>query len=113
MMPTHQLVRHKLADRLEELNARVERIEAEQRRPMEHDSMEQVVERENDEVLDGVERSALAAIAAIRQALSRLDSGTYGLCIWCGEAIAPARLEAMPTASQCIRCAGKVARDNG
>jgi RNA polymerase-binding transcription factor DksA len=112
-MATHHLIWRELAERLVELKARVERIEEEQRRPMEHDSIEQAVEREDDEALDAVERSALAEIAAIRQAMARLDSGGYGLCVTCGDAIAPARLAAMPTASQCIQCASKVARDNG
>ena len=35
-------------------------------------------------------------------ALARLDDGTYGRCSVCGEPIAPARLEAMPSASVCI-----------
>ena len=35
-------------------------------------------------------------------ALAKLDAGTYGTCEVCGEAIAPARLEAVPTARVCI-----------
>jgi DnaK suppressor protein len=35
-------------------------------------------------------------------ALARLDDGTYGLCEVCGNAIADARLEAVPTARVCI-----------
>jgi len=40
----------------------------------------------------------------IRHALDRIDLGTYGLCESCGEAIAPARLEAKPSVSLCLRC---------
>lgn len=60
------------------------------------------------------ERQQLAAlIAAARAHLTDLDraadrvgSGTYGICLVCGQAIPPARLEARPTASTCVRCAG-------
>jgi len=43
----------------------------------------------------------LAEIAAVRE---RVASGAYGECIECGEPIAPARLEANPTARRCAAC---------
>jgi RNA polymerase-binding transcription factor DksA len=112
-MSAHDFIRGELTRRLEDLGARVERIEEEQRQPMDQDSMEQVVQREDDEALDAAERSALTEMTAIRQAFVRLDAGTYGICVTCGDVIAPARLTAMPAAAQCIGCASKVARDNG
>jgi RNA polymerase-binding transcription factor DksA len=112
-MPARELIRRELADRLMDLSGRVERIEEEQRQPLERDSMEQVVDREEDEALDAVEQSALAEIAAIRQALARVDADSYGRCVTCGDAIAPARLKAMPAAAQCIGCASTDVRDNG
>jgi DnaK suppressor protein len=53
--------------------------------------------------------SALAAQARqqleqIEAALQRLDEGTYGMCVECGEAIPPARLRVLPYACRCIRC---------
>ena len=44
-------------------------------------------------------------LAEVDAARDRLDSGSYGRCLACGEAIAPARLEARPTARTCITCA--------
>lgn len=44
-------------------------------------------------------------LADIAAALARLDAGTYGLCVRCGEPIASARLEARPYARTCISCA--------
>jgi DnaK suppressor protein len=38
----------------------------------------------------------------VEQALTALDEGRYGLCEVCGEAIADARLEAMPATRRCI-----------
>jgi DnaK suppressor protein len=39
-----------------------------------------------------------------RAALARLESGEYGTCADCGEAIAPARLQAQPFAIRCVAC---------
>ncbi|WP_029253995.1 TraR/DksA family transcriptional regulator [Paraoerskovia marina] len=44
-------------------------------------------------------------LAEIDAAIARLDDGTYGICEACGREIAPARLEARPTARSCIACA--------
>ena len=46
-------------------------------------------------------------LAEIEAALVKLENGTYGQCEDCGAAIAPARLEAMPSARLCITCASK------
>jgi len=40
----------------------------------------------------------------IDQALKRIADGSYGHCETCGGAISPERLEALPYATQCIRC---------
>jgi RNA polymerase-binding transcription factor DksA len=39
----------------------------------------------------------------VERALRKLDDGTYGSCEVCGEAIAPARLEAMPASRYCVQ----------
>ena len=39
----------------------------------------------------------------VEAALVKLDEGTYGKCEECGEEIAEARLEAMPSARYCIK----------
>ncbi len=43
-------------------------------------------------------------IRKIDSALKSLDSGEYGFCESCGEDIGIRRLEARPTAEQCIDC---------
>ena len=45
-------------------------------------------------------------LAAADEALNRIDSGRYGLCLMCGSAIADERLEALPAAALCRVCAG-------
>jgi DnaK suppressor protein len=47
-------------------------------------------------------------LSAVDEALGRLDSGSYGICVRCGRVIAPERLEARPAASTCISCAGRL-----
>lgn len=43
-------------------------------------------------------------IAKIRQALERMDNGTYGICESCGGDITLKRLKARPVTTQCIEC---------
>jgi DnaK suppressor protein len=46
----------------------------------------------------------------ITAALERLDSGEYGVCVECGEKIAPARLRVMPEVTTCVRCQDRLER---
>jgi len=43
-------------------------------------------------------------IGKIREALGRIDDGTYGTCDVCGENISVKRLKARPVTTQCIDC---------
>jgi RNA polymerase-binding transcription factor len=45
----------------------------------------------------------------VEAALRRLDEGTFGRCLRCGQEIAPGRLEALPWAAYCIACQKLVA----
>ena len=40
----------------------------------------------------------------VAAALHRMEEGTYGKCEGCGQEIASERLEAVPTARQCVTC---------
>lgn len=44
----------------------------------------------------------------VRDALERIDAGKYGLCEECGKSITAARLEAIPFARHCVKCAEKI-----
>lgn len=48
---------------------------------------------------------ARAQLRALDEADERLAAGTYGTCLRCGGPIAAGRLEALPAAGTCIRCA--------
>ena len=46
----------------------------------------------------------------ITAALERLDVGEYGVCVECGEKIAPARLRVIPEVTTCVRCQDRLER---
>lgn len=48
-------------------------------------------------------------LSLINGALGRIESGDYGFCVDCDEAIDERRLSADPTAQRCIRCQEKKA----
>ncbi len=67
----------------------------------------QVFEQQRDLALR--DRS-IQQLELVEAALARLDAGTYGACLRCGQSIAPARLEALPWAAYCIGCQALVDR---
>jgi len=50
-------------------------------------------------------------LVLVDEALARLDDGTFGTCVRCGQPIAAERLEALPWAARCIDCQRLAARD--
>ncbi|MGL6194062.1 MAG: TraR/DksA family transcriptional regulator [Thermoguttaceae bacterium] len=46
-------------------------------------------------------------LANVDEALKRIDDETYGDCEDCGKAIPKARLNAIPYASKCVKCASE------
>jgi RNA polymerase-binding transcription factor DksA len=98
-------VRTHLLARLEELRARIAHLDAELHQPLSADWEEQAVDMEVQDSVEGQERAALSEIRRIEATLRRIDDGSYGDCIDCGNAISPQRLAALPTAAKCIACA--------
>ncbi|MGN6679313.1 MAG: TraR/DksA family transcriptional regulator [Streptosporangiaceae bacterium] len=47
------------------------------------------------------------SLSEIDAAIGRLEAGSYGRCARCGKPIAPERLAVRPSASTCIKCAGR------
>lgn len=94
-----------LKERLAELTARLQGIEEELDSHQSRDWEELAVEREEDEVLEGIGVSGLAEIEGIRAALDRIDAGEYGYCVRCGEEISSERLDVLPATPFCRNCA--------
>jgi DnaK suppressor protein len=47
-------------------------------------------------------------IRKIKQSLSRIDEGTFGICEVCGEEISINRLKVRPVTTNCIACKNKM-----
>jgi DnaK suppressor protein len=47
-------------------------------------------------------------LAQVRSALDRLEDGTFGECLHCGNTIGQKRLEALPWTPYCIECQEKI-----
>lgn len=92
---------------LQSLLVRIETIDNQMRQPGEQDWEEQATQRENDEVLESLDKQATQEIEQIRQALNRIEHGQYGKCTQCGGSIAIERLKALPYATNCIKCASR------
>lgn len=109
-MTDYQPVRAQLVALLDELQHRLNRITQNIRHtdsPLEHDFAEQATQNENNEVMDYLGNSARTEISQIHHAIARIDTGEYGICLRCAEAISPARLAALPFTELCIDCADK------
>ncbi len=97
--------RRQLERRLHQLTNRVGKIERDLRQVPSADSQERATELENDEVLDRLDQDSLAEVLQIREALTRIEDGTYGICSKCGDVIGAGRLAAVPSAATCRACA--------
>ena len=94
---------------LNEYSARANAIRQDLARTHSADFAEQAQQRQNDEVLEALLAEAEAGLRQVGLAKLRLAEGRYGLCLHCGEAISPTRLQVMPTAEYCLACADQVA----
>ncbi len=108
-MTDTQALRNQLEQRLAELEARVANLESDLRAAHSQDWEERASEISGDEVLEGLESSAMDEITKIRSVLKRIDDDSYGACNGCGKDIGAERLKALPFAVLCIKCANKVA----
>lgn len=67
------------------------------------DEMDSVTDatEEEEALLEG--ELASDTLTMVQDALKRIQDGTYGICIDCGEQITPARLEAVPWTPYCLK----------
>ena len=101
----------RIADRRKQLEAEVRDKLAAAREVVGTNAIDQLIETGDSAVADFLADLDLAEVerdvAELRDldgARERLGAGTYGVCIECGSEIAPARLEAYPTALRCVGC---------
>lgn len=59
-----------------------------------------------------LESSVQQILAQVEEALARIEDGTYGICVRCGNPIDSARLKVLPYATLCISCKEEEERTN-
>ena len=104
-MRDYSALKTSLTARLGELDQRLHKIEDRLDDPVSKDWEDQAVEREDTEVLEDLGNAGLKEMDMIRAAIKRMEEGTYGDCLKCGEGISMERLEAVPHAALCRNCA--------
>jgi RNA polymerase-binding transcription factor DksA len=113
-MTTEQLAVYRKA--LTDLAATVERGLAHDQRELMHmdepdvpggplPSTDEVLDSGAQEAATGVMAAEERLLAEVKAALGRIEAGTFGRCEWCDYPIPRLRLDAVPYARQCIRCA--------
>jgi RNA polymerase-binding transcription factor DksA len=104
-MPDLHMLRQSLNARLTELLQRASEIEDTLSDPGDPDWQENAQTVEDDETLATVGSLTKQEIQDIRLTLNRIENGTWGTCVSCGQAIDPERLAELPTTCHCSRCA--------
>ena len=105
--------RAKLEEYRASINTRREKLArhvSHREEPLPQDFADQAVELENDETMVALEDELYEQLKAVDDALARIEEGTYGVCVECGEPIALERLDALPAAPMCIDCASVMER---
>ena len=106
-MPKFDKRKKQLEARLAELDERLTDIEDHLDETPDPDWEENAVEQGGDEVLESLGKSGVIERRAIEAALDRIENGTYGVCVKCGEDISEERLDLIPHTPLCKDCARK------
>lgn len=101
--------RHRLHARAQVLRDEIRAIEAERGTPhTPHDEVADTGEageqRTREAVRDAEQGRDSAELRAVAAALARIDQGSYGICIDCGNDIPWPRLQVQPAAARDIAC---------
>ncbi len=75
------------------------------------EAMERMVNLEGRDTLLRHNDADFGELTEVREALKRLDAGTFGKCLDCGRDIPAARLAAIPWAAYCLNDQEKHDRD--
>jgi len=110
------MTRVALEQRLREIDALLARLDADEA-SLRTDRADATADDEHDpegstlsgewQRVDALRRARLDERAEVEEAIRRMDAGTYGVCVRCGDPIPPARLEARPMATMCVACASQ------
>lgn len=111
MKTNFNILRSRLESERERLNSELEQLAASANPKDERREGSPFGKREEEatETLELEKRLVLEKrikkqLADVEHALQKFEEETYGQCDSCGESIDPARLEALPLASLCMKC---------
>jgi DnaK suppressor protein len=68
------------------------------------DELDRIQDSQERELAIGTFDRNSTFLREVRDAVSRIDAGTFGICAECEDNISPKRLAAIPWASSCIVC---------
>jgi len=100
-----QRFKQRLQDKERELLSEIARLEEEARGSGEaevRDSIDDATSSQSTSESLQEESLASQTLIQVRDALKRIEDGTYGKCIACGRQIEAGRLEAVPWAAHCL-----------
>lgn len=75
------------------------------------DELDRIQNSQERELAIGTLDRNSTLLREVRDALGRIDAGTFGICADCEENISPKRLAAIPWAASCIVCQGTADRE--
>lgn len=70
-----------------------------------YDAGDRAVQADDKDRAGRLTEAQRAELYAVDAALTRIEEGTYGECVSCGENISAARLRAVPQTALCVACA--------
>jgi len=74
------------------------------------DEVDEIQENERREIGFATRELLVDRVNRLTAALERLKNGDYGTCVECEEQISPARLQALPEVTTCVRCQDRLER---
>ncbi|HYS17715.1 MAG TPA: TraR/DksA family transcriptional regulator [Candidatus Binatia bacterium] len=74
------------------------------------DEVDEIQANERREIGFATRELLVDRVNRLSAALDRLKSGDYGTCVECEEPISPARLQALPEVTTCVRCQDRIER---
>jgi len=105
--------KRKLEKERAETLAELDRLREYLRGEVDADAEEAVLDLYEREKTLALIRTLETKLESIEQALRLVEKGTYGICERCGEKIDPARLEALPQTTLCVKCKAQIERIAG
>lgn len=96
-------LRNRLAARLQRIDRHIHHRDE----PLPADSEERAGELGNRETLESLDDETTVELRQVDHALARLDAGLFGSCESCRLPVGTDRLQLLPFATKCARCAAR------